>query len=78
MSKWLSAESPEEQKQLLKVAREKSSVLKVKHKKAEQGVLKKFEERLKETNRKKREKEYAKLQTTQKTIENVRNVVLNG
>jgi hypothetical protein len=72
ISNWLSSKSPNDQSSLLELARSKSSALKQKHREAEREVVRKTEERLKEINRKKREKEALKLEIKRKLVESVK------
>ena len=68
ISKWLSSKSSSDQEKLLKICKEKSALLRAKHKEAERNVIVKIQERLEETNRRKKEKEAAKLEQTKKLI----------
>ena len=72
ISKWLSSKPLHEQDSLLKISKEKSDTLKRKHVEAEKSVMRKVEERLQETNRKKQEKEALKLDKTKTLVSTVK------
>ena len=72
ISKWLSSKPLHEQGSLLKICKEKSDTLKRKHIEAERIVMRKVEERLQETNRKKKEKEALKLEKTKTLVDTVK------